>query len=146
MKLDQLTKITKRSQKRLGRGMGSGKGKTSGRGTKGQKARGKVALGFIGGTLPFYKKLPFRRGLGNAKQTIKMLPLSLSKLSIFPNDSVVDLQSLIDKKLISDKQAIKRGVKIVGDADIQVKLEVKVPTTAKAAQKIEKAGGKVVRA
>ncbi len=71
MKLHQLSVVSHRSKKRVGRGLGSGKGKTGGRGTKGQKARGKIALGFIGGTLPLYKKLPYRRGLGNAKQTQK---------------------------------------------------------------------------
>lgn len=144
MKLHTLTKVTTRSKKRIGRGLGSGKGKTGGRGTKGQKARGKVAAGFIGGTLPIYRKLPFRRGLGNPKRSSKALTITLSKLDIFAAGSTVDLQSLIDKGLILEKQAKKFGVKIVGDGKISHKITVTLPTTASAKAAIEKAGGKVV--
>lgn len=68
MKLHQLTKIKTKDKKRLGRGIGSGKGKTAGRGTKGQKARGKIPQTFTGG-LSLYKKLPLRRGYGNPKMS-----------------------------------------------------------------------------
>ncbi|MBI4036959.1 50S ribosomal protein L15 [Candidatus Daviesbacteria bacterium] len=144
MKLHKLTKVTTRSKKRIGRGLGSGKGKTGGRGTKGQKARGRVAAGFIGGTLPIYKKIPFRRGLGNPKRSTKMVPMALSKLELFTTGSTVDLQGLIDKGLILEKQAKKFGVKIVGNGEISKKLTIALPTTASAKTAIEKAGGKVV--
>lgn len=145
MKLHQLTKVNKRSGKRLGRGLGSGKGKTAARGTKGQKARENVPVGFIGGTLPLYKKLPFRRGKGNVKRSIKMIPLSLGKLSVFKANSEVDLQSVIDHKLVLEKDAKKHGVKIMGEGEVQVALKVKLPTTSSAASKISKAGGEVGR-
>lgn len=143
MNLHQLVKVTTRSKKRLGRGTGSGKGKTSGRGTKGQKARGRVAAGFIGGTLPLYKRLPFRRGLGNPKRTPPMVPLSLSRLEQFATGSVVGLTELIEAGIIKEK-ATKYGVKIVGTGQINKKLTVKLPTSASAAAKIEKTGGKVI--
>lgn len=144
MKLHQLIKITARSKKRIGRGIGSGKGKTAGRGTKGQKARGKIALGFAGGALPLYKRLPFRRGLGNPKRSVKPRPLSLSKLSFFKEGASVDLENLIQAGLISVKEARKRGVKIVGSGKTR-KLIVNLPTSKAAAAKISQAGGKVGR-
>lgn len=143
MELYQLPKITQRSKKRLGRGLGSGKGKTGGRGTKGQKARGKVAKGFIGGTLPMYKKLPYRRGFGNKKSNSNMLILSLSKLSIFEDNSEVGVQQLIEKGLLKEKKVKKYGVKITGVGDITKKLIINLPTTKGAALKIKKAGGKI---
>ncbi|RJP46064.1 MAG: 50S ribosomal protein L15 [Armatimonadetes bacterium] len=146
MRLHELKKVTDKSKKRIGRGLGSGKGKTGGRGTKGQKARGRVSLGFIGGTLPFYKKLPFRRGIGNPKRSPKILLLQLSKLTIFKSGSTVDLTSLIDAGLINKKEAEKFGVKIVGNGDLDKSLNVKVLTTAPAAAKIKAAGGTIISA
>lgn len=145
MKLEKLLKTVHRPQKRVGRGLGSGKGKTGGRGTKGQKARGKVPAGFIGGTLPIYKKLPYRRGFGNPKRSDKPLVLSLSKLSVFGENATVNLESLIQNKLINERKAKKFGVKIMGNGVLKKKLTVHVPTTTQAAKEIEKAGGKVVR-
>lgn len=144
MELDKLSKVTARPKKRLGRGTGSGKGKTAGRGTKGQKARENVPAGFIGGTLPLYRKLPFRRGLGNLKRSADTLTVSLEKLSAFGDNSTVDLQGLIDLKIINSKDAKKRGVKIVGNGEIKVSLTVALPISSSAAAKIEKAGGKIV--
>lgn len=146
MNLNNIIKITKRSQKRVGRGIGSGKGKTSGRGTKGQKARGKVAQGFIGGTLPLYKKLPYRRGMGNAKKRNKSIPLPVSVLEVFKAREVVNVASLIEKKIISEKKVRKGDIKLVGNGTIKVALEVKLPATKSATSAIEKAGGKVVSA
>lgn len=143
MQLHKLTKNTDRKAKRLGRGLGSGKGKTSGRGMKGQKARENVPVGFIGGTLPLYKKLPYRRGLGNSKQSSKAVILPLSKLSVFKAGTVVDIQNVVDKGLVNKKAALKRGVKVTSDGNLEIALTVNLPTTAPAAQKIEKAGGKV---
>lgn len=142
MKLHQLMKITSRPKKRIGRGTGSGKGKTAGRGTKGQKARGKVALGFIGGTLPLYKKLPFRRGVGNPKQSLKPVLVPLSKLSAFKAGSTIDLQGLIENKTVAER-AKKVGVKILNSGNIDRSLNMRVPVSASAATKIKKAGGKV---
>lgn len=143
MQLHSTSKLTTKTKKRLGRGTSSGKGKTSARGQKGQKARENVALGFIGGTLPLYKKLPFRRGLGNAKVSPKMLVVEVSKLEVLAADSEVDLQSLIAAKIVSEKDG-KNGVKIVGVGELSIPLTVKLPASKSAKSQIEKAGGKVV--
>lgn len=145
MKFEQLVKTVSKSKKRVGRGLGSGKGKTAGRGTKGQKARGKVALGFIGGTLPMYKKFPFKRGIGNPKRSAKMVTLSLGKLAVFTEGATVDLQSVVEKGLVSESNAKKYGVKITGMGEVTKNLAVKLPVSGQAAVKIEKAGGKVIR-
>lgn len=145
MKLHELVKINERSKKRVGRGLGSGKGKTGGRGMKGQKARGKIPAGFIGGTLPLYKRLPYRRGIGNMGKAAETLPVSLSELDQFKSGSVVDLQSLVTQGIIQNKQIKKFAVKILDKGDIHTALTVKVPVSASAAGKIEKAGGKVIR-
>lgn len=144
MKLHQLMKTVKKPNKRLGRGIGSGRGKTSGRGTKGQKARGKVSAGFIGGTLPLYKKLPFKRGIGNSKKSAKLLPIKLSKLSGLKAGTEVDLQSLVENRIVSAKE-VKKGIKIMADGELKVALTIKLPISASAAKEVERAGGKVVR-
>lgn len=148
MDLNQLRKITARSKKRLGRGLGSGKGKTSGRGTKGQKARGKVPNGFIGGTLPLYKKLPMMRGRGgrggkNMRSRSDMLPVQLEALNVFKDDQTVSIESLVEQKIVVLQDARKRGVKIVGSYDLKSKLNVSLPVTKSAKISIEKAGGQV---
>lgn len=133
------------SKKRLGRGIGSGKGKTGGRGTKGQKAKSKIPASYIGGGLPLYKKLPFRKGWGNPKISAKPLLLKLSDLNIFKAKSVVGFNSLIDQDLISEKDLKKRGIKILmtKDEKLKVPLVVKVPVSKKVKEQIEKIGGKV---
>lgn len=141
MKFHQLIKVTEKRNKRLGRGLGSGRGKTSGRGTKGQKARGKIPAGFIGGTLPLYKKLPFRRGLGNRLVSRKPQVVSLSKLEQFKNGETIDLEILVKMGLIKKDKAIL-GAKILGSGEIKNKLVVKLPVSKKARSLIEKAGGK----
>ncbi len=141
MKLHQLLKVKTNSKKRLGRGLGSGKGKTGGRGTKGQKARGTIPVTFTG-SLPLYKKLPLRRGKGNTKVSEKPKIINLSSLSIFKSKEVVDLGKLIEAKIISLKQA-RKGVKILGNGEINQILTVKLPVSNSAQRKIEKLGGKV---
>lgn len=149
MQLNELIKINARAKKRVGRGLGSGKGKTSGRGTKGQKARGSVSLGFIGATLPLYRRLPYRRGFtrdGHGRPfREEKLAVKLAKLSVFKAGSVVNMQSLVEQKVISEGDARKR-VKIVSGGEIGVALEINVPISAAAALKIGKAGGKVLSA
>lgn len=128
-------------KKRLGRGIGSGKGKTGGRGTKGQKARGKISVSFTG-SLPLYKKLPLRRGLGNPAKSPKPKTIPLLRLNDFPARATVGLESLIKMKIASDKQ-IKVGVKILGTGELEKALTVTLPVSKSARQKIEAAGGKV---
>ena len=146
MALNKLKKIKKSSKKRLGQGHGSGRGKTAGRGTKGQKARGKVPLYFEGGALPLIKRLPFRRGKGKNK-VFKKKPMivNIKVLSLLKKDSIVDIETLIKNKIVDEKDAKMYGVKILGEGDLKIPLTVKLPISKGAASKIKKAGGHVER-
>lgn len=130
-----------KAKKRLGRGIGSGLGKTSGRGHKGQNARsgGGVRPGFEGGQMPLFRRLP-KRGFTNvfAKDFAEINVGVLG--NYFEDGDVVTPEILIEKKLV--KKA-KDGVRILGNGEINVKLEVKAQHfTKSAAEKIEAAGGK----
>lgn len=144
MKLENLTKIKQTSNKRLGRGIGSGRGKTSGRGTKGQKARGKVPASFTGSGFPLYKILPFKRGLGNKKVSAKPILLRTEKLNIFKANTLINLEKLITEKVILEKDAKKLGVKILAGGKISHALSIELPVSKKAKEIIEQVGGKVV--
>jgi large subunit ribosomal protein L15 len=144
MKLNNLKKITSKPKKRLGQGHGSGRVKTSGRGTKGQNARSKRSLSFEGGALPLIKRLPFTRGKGKNKVfSKKPVVVNIKALNLLKDSEVVDLKTLIDKKIVDADDAREYGVKILGDGDIKRKLIIKVPISKKAAEKIIKSGGKV---
>lgn len=143
MKLQTLLRIQDRRKKRIGRGVGSGKGKTAGRGTKGQKARGKIPLGFIGGSLPLYKKLPFNRGQRNKKSASNALAINISKLKQFKSGAKIDIQSLIESRIIKTQDAKKRGVKIVDRGDVPSKLIIKIPISKSAAKEVIDNGGKI---
>ncbi len=148
MNLNDLPKLKENDNKRLGRGQGSGRGKTSGRGTKGQKARGKVPISFIGGTLALYKKLPYKRGYRrdgihqSSSMPKKMKPLDLSMLEKLAAKSEVNLQTLTEAGLITKKES-KRGVKILSQGEISKALVFTIPVSKAALIKIEKAGGEV---
>ena len=122
--------------------MGSGKGKTGGRGTKGQKARGRVAPGFTGGGLPLYKKLPLRRGFGNPIMSKKGTTIPVSALNVFKEGSIVDLNELIKAKIVTEKNA-RNGVKVLDRGEIEKSLTVKLPVSSGAKKKISLIGGKV---
>ena len=142
--LNNIKKIKTRSKKRLGQGHGSGKVKTSGRGTKGQNARNKVPLRFEGGALPLTKRLPYLRGKGRNKSFRKTpFVVNIEKLDVFTKNQVVDLDSLVKKGIVKEDVAKEFGVKILGDGEIKQPLNIKVPISKSAAQKIEKAGGKI---
>ena len=144
MSLNNLQKIKKSNKKRLGQGHGSGRVKTSGRGTKGQKARSKVALSFEGGALPLIKRLPYRRGKGRNKSfSDKNLIVNIKYLNAFPKSQIVDIDSLIKYKIVKEEDARRFGVKILGEGQLDRPLVIKLPTSKSAARKIEKAGGKV---
>lgn len=144
MKLSHLPKIVKPGKKRVGRGSSSGRGKTAGRGTKGQKARGKVKLGFEGGQLPLTKRLPMRRGRGrNVSLHKKPLVLNIKYLNLLKENTIVDLEALVKGGLIL-KGEEKQGVKILGEGTLQKSLTIKLPCSKGAARKIEAAGGKVI--
>lgn len=148
MKLSKLPKTTTRKKKRLGRGYGSGKGgHTVGRGAKGLKARGKVALTFDGTKIKksFLKRLPLQRGKGKFK-SLKPGPVivNLGYLNLLPKGSEVNLPTLIKHGIVNAKDAKRYGVKILGDGELNVKLKVKLPCSKGAIKKIEKAGGKIL--
>lgn len=146
MQLNNLQKTTKRKLRRLGQGHGSGRGKTGGRGTKGQKARGKIALSFEGGALPLIKRLPFRRGKGRNKSFKKRpMVLNVKILNLLPKGTEVTVESLIKHKIIDPNDAKTYGVKILGDGDLSVQLAVMIPVSKGAAKKIEKAGGSIIK-
>ncbi len=147
MKLHNLPKITKKKSKRIGRGPGSGKGKTSGKGTKGQNARKKLPIThahFEGGQRPLIKRLPYRRGKGNPKISKKPLVVNLEALNLLPKGQTIELDSLIKHGIVDEEDAKLYGVKILGDGQLVNPLIIKLPTSKRAAQKIEKAGGKVI--
>jgi large subunit ribosomal protein L15 len=147
MKLNTLNTKIKTLKKRLGRGIGSGKGKTSGRGHKGQKSRSGVAIkSFEGGQMPLYRRLP-KRGFRQinkknpvAKNSLNRMQEMLKKKIILPNNKVT-LSALQKLKLI--KKNYKR-LKLFGVVDLKEKFDVEVNfITNSAKEKIEKLGGKV---
>ena len=144
MKLHELPKTTQKSLKRVGRGHGSGRGKTSGRGTKGQNVRGKMPLFFEGGALPLRKRLPFLRGNGRNK-VFKKHPIAINVkyLNLLPEKSVVDIETLIKAKIVDEKAARAFGVKVLGEGELTIPLTVKLTASAGARAKIEKAGGTI---
>lgn len=144
MGLNNLKKIKERSKKRIGHGHGSGKVKTAGRGTKGQKARTKVPLRFEGGALPLTKRLPYLRGKGRNKSFRKSpLVVNIKNLEVYSKNQTVDINSLVKKGIVKDREARSFGVKILGEGKITQSLTIKLPVSKSAAEKIEKAGGKI---
>lgn len=145
MNLSKLEKITHKKKRRLGQGHGSGRVKTSGRGTKGQLARGKMPLAFEGGAVPLIKRLPFRRGKERNKVfTNKPVIINVKALNLLPGGSIVDIAFLISHHIVDEEDAKAYGVKILGDGRIETSLTVSLPVSKGARKKIEEAGGKVV--
>ena len=146
MKLNTLNIKKKRKKKRLGRGIGSTKGKTSGRGHKGQKSRSGVAIkSFEGGQMPLYRRLPKRGFKSFRKSRIALINLSkiqqILKDKKIQNNSKVNLLTLQKSKLINKKY---KKLKLLGVGDIKEKFEVEVNFISNSAkEKIEKIGGKV---
>ena len=144
MKLHELSKAPEaKVSKRVGRGPGSGLGKTSGRGQKGQKSRSGVSISawFQGGQTPLYRRVP-KRGFNNAKFTIRYATLNLSNLNKFFNDGDEVSPEILKERGIIKKQL--NGVKILGSGDLEKKLTIKANRFSSAAvTKIESAGGKV---
>ena len=146
--LNTLTNFKKKkiSKKRLGRGTGSGTGKTSGRGHKGQKSRSGVSLkGFEGGQMPLYRRLP-KRGFKNIYKT-NFNFINLVQIQNFINKKKIDLKEEITEELLLKKKNIKKkldGLKILGKGDIKSKIIIQAKKASKnAIKKIEKVGGKV---
>ena len=142
MKLHELSPAEGSAKKawRVGRGTGSGNGKTAGKGHKGQNARagGGVRPGFEGGQLPLYRKLP-KRGFKNHFATQYAI-INLSALDAFDNGAVIDLDTLVANGIIKNTFD---GLKVLGDGEVTKAFTVKATKfSATAKEKIEAAGGK----
>ena len=144
----QLNNLTKNNKKkiRVGRGIGSGKGKTSSRGHKGQKSRSGVAIkSFEGGQMPLYRRLP-KRGFKSLNKNITAI-LNLSKIQNILDKSKNDIKDTLDLKILKEKKLVNkkyRKLKILGAGEIKKNLEISAHFASKQAlTKIEKAGGKI---
>lgn len=143
MKLHELRPAegTTKAKKRIGRGTASGQGKSAGKGQKGQKARtgGGVRIGFEGGQMPLYRRLP-KVGFTNIFRKEYAI-VNVSDLEMFENGTTVTVDALKEAGLVKD---VKSGVKLLGNGDLTKNLTVQVNKISKsAADKIAAAGGKV---
>ncbi|MBW2251506.1 MAG: 50S ribosomal protein L15 [Deltaproteobacteria bacterium] len=143
MKLNELSPASgsHTNKKRLGRGVGSGKGKTAGRGTKGHNSRsgGGVRPGFEGGQMPIHRRLP-KRGFANIFRK-KIIEVNIRDLSRFDSGSTVDEAALIRMGLVKGK---RDGIKLLGLGEINYPLKIKIDRVSKNARaKIESAGGSI---
>jgi large subunit ribosomal protein L15 len=130
-----------KTRKRVGRGVGSGLGKTSGRGENGQKSRSGYShkAGFEGGQLPLFRRLP-KRGFSNAKFKTTYAVINLSDLNNFDNDAVVTPELLKEMGLVKNQLD---GIKVLGNGKLEKKLTVKAHKfSSSAIEKIEAIGGK----
>lgn len=149
MKLNELKPNAGAKKKKLivGRGIGSGKGKTCGVGQKGQKSRSGVAIkGFEGGQMPLYQRLP-KFGFNNTRFATKIVELSLDNLVQAIENKKLDPKKEINEDTLVEAGVIRRkkdGVKVIGNAELKDKLNLKVTKISKGAQAlVEKAGGSV---
>jgi large subunit ribosomal protein L15 len=146
MKLHDLkpNKGAHKDRNRVGRGTAAGQGKTAGRGMKGQKSRagGGVPLYHQGGNLPFFRKLPFKRGEGfSVPNRVNYAEVNLEQLAGFDVDTEITPEVLFEAGIINDLDA---PIKILGRGDVSVALVVKTHKISKSAQeKLESAGGSV---
>ena len=143
--LNNREKINK-SKIRVGRGIGSGKGKTSSRGHKGQKSRSGVAIkSFEGGQMPLYRRLP-KRGFKSLNKDNTAI-LNLSKIQSMIDKSKNDLKKILDLKILKEKNLINNKylkLKILGSGEIKTNIEISAHFASKQAlTKIEKVGGKI---
>jgi large subunit ribosomal protein L15 len=149
MKLNEIKPKVGSNKKRtiVGRGIGSGKGKTSGVGQKGQKARSGVAIkGFEGGQMPLYRRLP-KMGFSNVKFGTRLAELSLGRLQEAIDSGLIDAkkpiteESLVQSRVITNK---RDGIKLLATGELKAKVELTITKASKAAlAAVEKAGGKV---
>ena len=143
MKLNSIVK-TKKNKKRVGRGIGSGKGKTSGRGVKGQKSRSGVAIkSFEGGQMPLYRRLP-KRGFKTIKNKEKYAIINLSKIQKLIDNKIISADSKIDLNLLKTNKLIKKNItkfKILGMGDVVSKVNLDTNLLSKTAKnKLTKSG------
>jgi len=143
MRLNELSPPngSRRPRKRVGRGVGSGHGKTAGRGTKGHNSRsgGGVRPGFEGGQMPIHRRLP-KRGFTNIFKK-KMAVINVRDLSVFESGSTVDEAALVGAGLVKGQ---RDGIKLLGHGEIKIPLTIKVNEISKSAgEKILAAGGSI---
>ena len=144
----ELNKLVRNNKKkiRVGRGIGSGKGKTSSRGHKGQKSRSGVAIkSFEGGQMPLYRRLPKRGFVSLNPKNIAIL--NLSKIQSFYENNKKKITTSFDLKLLKEKKFISKKfmkLKILGTGELKEKIDITAHFASKQAQeKIQKAGGKI---
>ena len=145
IELNNRTKLNK-SKIRVGRGIGSGKGKTSGRGVKGQKSRSGVAIkSFEGGQMPLYRRLP-KRGF-NPIQKVNIAILNLEKIQSFIDKKTIDTKSVLNSSLLKKLKLINKNskkLKILGTGEIKDKINIEADLASKSAlEKLEKIGGSI---
>ena len=145
MELNNLKKVNKKKI-RVGRGIGSGKGKTSSRGHKGQKSRSGVAIkSFEGGQMPLYRRLP-KRGFKSLNKNITAI-LNLSKIQNILDKPKNDIKNILDLKILKEKKLVNKKflkLKILGTGEIKKNIEIIAHFASKQAlSKVEKAGGKI---
>ncbi len=146
MKLNLLNYKVKNNKIRPGRGIGSGKGKTSGRGHKGQKSRSGIAIkSFEGGQMPIYRRLP-KRGFSQIKKN-NLATLNLQELQKYISKGKLDNNNIINLSLLKKNKILKKKIdkiKLLGKGDIEDKINIEVNFISKSAkQKIEKNGSSV---
>ena len=148
MKLNEITdnEGSTHSRKRLGRGIGSGSGKTGGRGVKGQKSRSGVAInGFEGGQMPIYRRLP-KRGFNNIFKADYVV-VSLERIQAAVDAGKLDAKQTVDAAALKAAGVIRRakdGVRVLSGGELKAKVKIEVAGASKSAvEKIEKAGGSI---
>lgn len=140
VELHQLPKITDKKKKRVGLGHGSGRGKTAGRGTSGQKARGKAPIS----EKALWRRLPLLAGKYRNKPVRKKpIVVNIKYLNLLPPNSIIDINLLAASHIVDANQAKNFGVKILGEGKLSIPLIVKLSCSLQAIKKIEAAGGKV---
>src|SRR5919106_6352514 len=149
MKLNQLADRpgAKKARTRIGRGIGSGKGKTGGRGGKGQTARSGVRIkGFEGGQMPLHRRLP-KRGFENAPFALKLNEINLGRLQAAIDAGKLDAKTTINAETLVKAGVMRRaraGVRLLGTGELKAKINIEVYGASKSAQAaVEKAGGSV---
>jgi large subunit ribosomal protein L15 len=145
IKLNNRSKI-KKNKIRVGRGIGSGKGKTSGRGVKGQKSRSGVAIkSFEGGQMPLYRRLP-KRGF-NPLQKENIAILNLDKIQFFINKKTINTNDILNSSTLKKLNLINKNskkLKILGSGEIKDKINIEADLASKSAlTKLEKIGGSI---
>lgn len=135
----------KKNRKRVGRGMGSGLGKTSGRGMKGQKARGSVPPGFEGGQTPLYRRLRKQRGVSQAARNIGIFRRSYAEINVGQLERAFDAGAEVSPETLLERRIIRQlhdGLRILGEGEVTKALTVRANHfSASARAKIESAGG-----